>query len=1043
MGWLLLLVLGTTVSLAADSIRLVSANDLNAIRPAGGNGPSVAPQITPDGRWVLFTSSASDLVTNPIGNFACNLFLRDRASNITTLVSVNLNGAGGSGDSLYGQVSTNGRYVVFQSDAADLVAGDTNGVTDIFVRDVLTGTTTLASVASDGSSANGASTDPVMTPDAHYVAFISTGTNLTAGDTNGIPDIYLRDLVASSNELITLGATGAVATLSVPVITSDGEHIAFYSTAKGLVAIVPNSLRGEIYVRNRVSNTTIWASTNASDIASNLLNLISAPSYHPSISEDGRFVTFKTGWTNGAAAPGGSGVPAVLVFQFDSSSNTTTMIGTNGFASWQNCDDSYGPEVSPDGKLVTYVATNQDAHCLTIQLWDAEAGTNLDISLSLDGSWPTNSISENPTVSADGRFVCFMSNATNLTTNVVAYGFHMFRRDTQAGTTTLVDADNQGLGWGNLTTATPTLSSNGKLVSFDSPDGNLMTNDNNLTFDVFVRDLDNAETELISQHASSQPAAGCLGSTFGVSSLSADGQRMVFSSYASDLVTNDFNNSGDVFLTDLQSGSTTLISTGMDGNPALGGDSMTPAISADGHFVVFASTATNLVANDTNKAADIFLRNLDTGTITLINVNSNGVTSGTGDASAPAISANGRYVSFLAKVTLASTYPSTFWKDTIGGRMATVSGITSVAPSISADGQRVLFLNGSSTISYGVWNAPTFSTIYSSGNVSFVILSPTGARLAYQAPSPKQLVVYNLAGGTNMFSCTNSTAMKNTLAWSSDGRYLTFVTGASLIASDINGTNDVYLCDLQTGMVNLISANSGWTASANGISDSPSISGDGRFIVFRSFATNIIPGITNIPSLFVFDRTTGSNELLSTAAPNGWASFASLPVLSSNGNSIAFQSWNMAGVTNNLNRIQNVFSAAQNSLISDSDSNGIPDWWTLQHFDHAEGQQGDLSRASDDADGDGLTNAQEYFCGTDPTNPNSVFALQMSPSTANTVSLTWPATPGKTYQVQYKDNLKGANWTNYSGSISLIGRQGVITTSTSQTNRFYRAVCVN
>ena len=116
------------------------------------------------------------------------------------LVSGNLSGTGGgNGNSMLGQVSTNGQFVVFQSDASNLVPNDTNGVTDIFVRDLVAGTTTLVSVSTNGGPANGASTDPVMTPDGRYVAFISSASNLVPGDTNGIPDVFVRDLVAGTN----------------------------------------------------------------------------------------------------------------------------------------------------------------------------------------------------------------------------------------------------------------------------------------------------------------------------------------------------------------------------------------------------------------------------------------------------------------------------------------------------------------------------------------------------------------------------------------------------------------------------------------------------------------------------------------------------------------------------------------------------------------------------------------------------------------------------------------------------------------------------
>src|ERR1035437_840173 len=186
----------------------------------GGSGDSWTPIISPDGRYVLFASTANNLlvITNdtPIpARFPAplNVFLRDRTNGTTTLVSVNLTGtAGGNGDSLPMGLSTNGLYAVFESSASDLVAGDTNNVTDVFVRDMVTGTTLLVSVSTNGLVGNGASRSPAMTPDGRYVAFVSAANNLVAGDTNGIPDVFVRDL---RDNLTTLVSIGALSTITI------------------------------------------------------------------------------------------------------------------------------------------------------------------------------------------------------------------------------------------------------------------------------------------------------------------------------------------------------------------------------------------------------------------------------------------------------------------------------------------------------------------------------------------------------------------------------------------------------------------------------------------------------------------------------------------------------------------------------------------------------------------------------------------------------------------------------------------------------------
>jgi len=187
---------------------------------------------------VLFASTANIFVmfTNDIpmpARFPAsfNVFLRDRTNGTTTLVSVNLSGiAGGNGDSLPLGLSTNGQYAVFESGASDLVARDTNNATDVFVRDLVSGTTLLVSVSTNGLVGNGASRSPAMTPDGRYVAFVSAANNLVAGDTNRIPDVFVRDLQANVTTLVSVGARTTNAMYlsggsDAPDISVDGRYV--------------------------------------------------------------------------------------------------------------------------------------------------------------------------------------------------------------------------------------------------------------------------------------------------------------------------------------------------------------------------------------------------------------------------------------------------------------------------------------------------------------------------------------------------------------------------------------------------------------------------------------------------------------------------------------------------------------------------------------------------------------------------------------------------------------------------------------------------
>ena len=503
-------ILVSASSLCAGPVQLISARNPSLALLPGGNGDSVAPWISDDGRYLVFSSLANDLAPGGNSQQVLNVYLYDRSFNSTELVSANASGTGGgNGHSTAGQVSADGRYVVFQSDASDLVPGDTNGVSDIFLRDTFTGITVLISVAANGGCANGASTDPVMTPDGTCVAFISSATNLVAGDTNGIPDVFVRDLITQTTWLMSVGATGANGSMATPVITPDGRFVAFFSTATNLVAGVPGMSTGEVYVRDRLARTTIWASVNAALTCSNILQTSPGsswslmPSTHPVISDDGRYVAFKTGWTNGITQPP-AGTPAVIFFQYDSVNRTTTIVSTNGYPPWANCDDVYGPEMTPDGRFIAFVQcdtiygwTNS-----SVRLWDRLTGTNVLVSPDANSGLPpgfaVSTISHTPAVSHDGRYVTYLSYVCPY--YIASTNLHIYRRDMQTTTNVLVDANTNGVGSGDQLGTIPVLSADGQSVAFSALDGGLIVGDNNNAPDVFLWDAATGTNMLISAH---------------------------------------------------------------------------------------------------------------------------------------------------------------------------------------------------------------------------------------------------------------------------------------------------------------------------------------------------------------------------------------------------------------------------------------------------------------------------------------------------------------------------------------------------------------
>ena len=220
------------------------------------NGDSSSASISGDGNYISFTSSASNLAANDT-NGLHDIFLRDRLNQYTALISVAADGSSANGISLMSAVNDTGGYVAFESLASNLVSNDTNGLADIFLRDRFNQTTELVSVAADGTSANGSSSLGSISDDGQYISYISDADNIVAGDINGATDIFVYDRLNQTTELISLGLDGAAANgmSEQASISDDGRYIAFLSDADNLVADDTNS-SADIFVRDLLTQTT-------------------------------------------------------------------------------------------------------------------------------------------------------------------------------------------------------------------------------------------------------------------------------------------------------------------------------------------------------------------------------------------------------------------------------------------------------------------------------------------------------------------------------------------------------------------------------------------------------------------------------------------------------------------------------------------------------------------------------------------------------------------------------------------------------------------
>jgi Tol biopolymer transport system component len=423
----------------------------SAVDLAEKGGQSNLFMISADGRYVAFQSYATNLVRGDWNHFCesengnqnvnCpDVFVADRETGAISRVSVSSDGTQGDNGSAHeGSISADGRYVAFSSAASNLVGGDTNGTADVFVRDRQTGQTSRVSLANGGTQGNRYSYWPSISADGRFVAFGSLASNLVPGDTNEVEDIFLHDRLTGETSRVSVAGDGTQGESHSyqPSISADGRFVAFYSESRRLVIDDSNGV-DDVFVHDRLSGGLTRISVASDGTQAN------GHSYQPSISADGRYLAF--------------------------SSDASNLVG----------DDTNG----------TY----------DIFLHDRQTQQTTRVSLASDGTQADsgNFGSHYPYLTADGRYLTFGSFASNLVEGDTNEVIDVFVRDLVSGETSRVSVASDGT-QGNADSYSPSsISANGRYVVFYSDANNLDPNDTNAFRDIFLHDRVTGRTECIS-----------------------------------------------------------------------------------------------------------------------------------------------------------------------------------------------------------------------------------------------------------------------------------------------------------------------------------------------------------------------------------------------------------------------------------------------------------------------------------------------------------------------------------------------------------------
>jgi Tol biopolymer transport system component len=747
-------------------------------------------------------------------------------------------------------LSADGRFVVFSSLASNLVEGDSNGVEDVFVRDQLSGAVRRVSVAADGTEGNSASQLPAISANGRYVAFTSQASTLMPGD--GGRHVYVKDLYSGAVTRATALADGSLPpqaesnfTTLLSGLSADGRYVVFPSSRS--LAAGDNNVHIDVYVKDMQTGALDLISSDSAGLVGD------AASHFPAISADGRHVAFIS--TAGNLVPNFVANPlGNKIFIKDRQTRSTRLVSATsaGVAANGACGDA--PALSADGRYVAFRCSSPNLPANgpwtgeRIFVKDMQSGA-----LELI-SHPSYSNALVPAISADGRYVVFQQGRPGVGTGVYVRDRQTQTLVNQHVTLAGADAGGEAVSWEPR--MWPAISADGRFVSFQSVNAQLVAPDLNAAADVFVRDRVVSSTQRASAAWSGVRQTG----DSGAAAISRDGETVVFASHSRVLVADDSNGRSDVFLRRRADGALQRVSVAADGS-AGNGDSFAPAHAEDSGEVFFLSAASNLIGNDSNGKVDVFAKRLVDGTVERVS-NTFGLQSPVDALGQIAVSRDGRQVVITSadgSQYLGSSGDSNGFLDVVllnrgvGGSSPLLvsrgpSGIgngDSVQGSISDDGLRIAF--ASDATNFGLDGGSAVRDVF------VFTFRPGQAGLQFLASSD--------ASGTPGNGHSEQPSI------SPDGRYVAFVSDASnLVPGDSNGARDVFLKDLQTGTIERLNTSSSGAEGSGGGCSAPALGAGARYVSFVCQQSGLVAQSSPFAQLYLKDRVTGTLQRLSESA---------------------------------------------------------------------------------------------------------------------------------------------------------------------------------